>query len=1062
LPFALGTLRGFRAGSLQTIARGFDMQLTLRALRREPGVKRTGEEKHMSLSRARDARVTIRFVARTLLVATTLCFPAAARAGEESETPCGCLRNPEWLCQGDVDGNGVVNPADSGAVQSAFCIQEECDSETLCQYDLDCNGSVNPVDAGLVQALFGTCDDVKDSCGADVDIDSDNTNGSAKPDRNKDEEDIEEDAPGRFINVNDDDDDENGVRDLDEEPIGDNPPEDDPVPLVVQLGSNQAGGAWRIVYPDTIVDVYDEDNVYTPSNTAFETPLEPNPHTFRVEGIARSTNPGDVVIVVEEDCDGDETFDVSDKVVATVLQVDIDVDSDNSKKDPDFAPDRTNDEDKIEDDKTKFGRVVCVNDGDDDNDRIADYGDGYNLDGVSGNDKERADDANAKETTFVRLVVEAPKPIDLTKARFRFLYDASDPADARRVGDPPRIDPAPGRLRIWKKNGNEARKSKRVSNGGDYFAPWVEADRNKHFSFKAADIGFTEDNNRTVNLWIEGIRPSEGKGTDRIVFEVDPDGADGKAPFAPADAVRVTVVQLSVRATAGLDAQKRVFTTLDERNARGVPGAVRLAVSAVPKDVVAAADFFEWQSIDVDDPADHIHVDPTDHDKDDNDGDGTADNNDGNDNTGILVAAHVFTEVRGFAIRNQAETRTAKDVKGDADIDDGAEAPMDSFTSITGKAETAVDANKVSQVEFNATNDGGDNFRIRATLPMTLLGGNRCTVTFPPVHEDPITVWRTFNVVVYSMNKPGGGVYYPFRRGGADRERFKEFVEAYDRAYISMKLRDADTPASLGSTPEFDGTKPYRLFQGDKIGISVDGGRPVEVEFRKPRGPEIQNWTADEIATKIRVETDLARRPVDAHAVKLSNNAVKLVIRSKKEGRVSSLKLTEVGNSDAARKRLFLPVDDRVTARRTTYFKDILDDNKEIQFEEYFQLQTDYHGSERTNPANPIDTVQLIGVERQEGYFGATCRQGHSIIAVKAIVSEGGSVDKTAIHEVGHNMLAGRDDFHLKHTKTPAEVNCAFEEGTMHTHTICPRHQRLLRNSIFRKWKGTDQYDIQD
>jgi hypothetical protein len=72
-----------------------------------------------------------------------------------------CVRDPAWLCDGDVDGDGQVNPVDAGLVQSAF--GSICEQE-LCQYDLDCDGQVNPVDAGIVQALFGTCNAPRETC----------------------------------------------------------------------------------------------------------------------------------------------------------------------------------------------------------------------------------------------------------------------------------------------------------------------------------------------------------------------------------------------------------------------------------------------------------------------------------------------------------------------------------------------------------------------------------------------------------------------------------------------------------------------------------------------------------------------------------------------------------------------------------------------------------------------------------------------------------------------------------------------------------------------------------
>jgi hypothetical protein len=76
----------------------------------------------------------------------------------------GCTRQPAWVCDGDVDGNGAVNPVDVGLVQAAFCVAGSCAEQDLCQYDLDCNGAINPVDSGLVQSLFGTCDPPRDPC----------------------------------------------------------------------------------------------------------------------------------------------------------------------------------------------------------------------------------------------------------------------------------------------------------------------------------------------------------------------------------------------------------------------------------------------------------------------------------------------------------------------------------------------------------------------------------------------------------------------------------------------------------------------------------------------------------------------------------------------------------------------------------------------------------------------------------------------------------------------------------------------------------------------------------
>ena len=73
----------------------------------------------------------------------------------------GCVRDPEWVFDGDTDGDGQVNPVDSGLVQASFGSTDETD---LCQYDIDCDGQINPVDSGIVQSLFGTCEEPRSEC----------------------------------------------------------------------------------------------------------------------------------------------------------------------------------------------------------------------------------------------------------------------------------------------------------------------------------------------------------------------------------------------------------------------------------------------------------------------------------------------------------------------------------------------------------------------------------------------------------------------------------------------------------------------------------------------------------------------------------------------------------------------------------------------------------------------------------------------------------------------------------------------------------------------------------
>ena len=91
-------------------------------------------------------------------------LPIVDMGAFEFQAVGGCLRDPQWICDGDVDGDGQVNPVDAGLVQASFCAGESCAEDALCQYDMDCDGQINPVDSGIVQSLFGTCEAPRTVC----------------------------------------------------------------------------------------------------------------------------------------------------------------------------------------------------------------------------------------------------------------------------------------------------------------------------------------------------------------------------------------------------------------------------------------------------------------------------------------------------------------------------------------------------------------------------------------------------------------------------------------------------------------------------------------------------------------------------------------------------------------------------------------------------------------------------------------------------------------------------------------------------------------------------------
>ncbi len=90
-----------------------------------------------------------------------LTVEMAQEIAQTPPPPGVCVRDPAWICDGDVDGDGQVNPVDSGLVQGAIGSPDEQD---VCNYDIDCSGFINPVDVGIVQSLFGTCDAPRAVC----------------------------------------------------------------------------------------------------------------------------------------------------------------------------------------------------------------------------------------------------------------------------------------------------------------------------------------------------------------------------------------------------------------------------------------------------------------------------------------------------------------------------------------------------------------------------------------------------------------------------------------------------------------------------------------------------------------------------------------------------------------------------------------------------------------------------------------------------------------------------------------------------------------------------------
>jgi len=345
----------------------------------------------------------------------------------------------------------------------------------------------------------------------------------------------EEIIPGGFIALNDDDDDDNGTPDKDEDgPVSG---EDDLVKITLyQVSPTDLTGnvtLKKVPSDSTKIKIWENETkggtpIILPAT--YSTPSD-LPEELWVEGFEVSSSARDITLAMEYSI-ASKTFE--DKINVTVVKMDLDVDSDNNNG---FnQPARDENEDEIEDDDSKPGKYIMVNDDDNDDDGIPDFADGFNWDETNGND----DDLNSGEK-FVPLVFELKPGIDATKAKIKFTYSDSDPAGVTRSGTAPNYTytPAPGTLRIWTKDGNVSRNkaSAKAATPGDF----VEAG-----TYTAEQLGFSGTVGTKV-FYVEAIAPSASLGATRILVEVDPYGGDDPERFILGDAVRMTAIKVEIK-----------------------------------------------------------------------------------------------------------------------------------------------------------------------------------------------------------------------------------------------------------------------------------------------------------------------------------------------------------------------------------------------------------------------------------------------------------------------------------------------------------------------------------
>ena len=246
--------------------------------------------------------------------------------------------------------------------------------------------------------------------------------------------------------------------------------------------------------------------------------LDPNP---------RVSQPGDAPYDNDEDYN-DWYWGLD---VEYVGEVDLDVDSDSD--DGFSTPDRSVYEESVEDVAGQPGKVLRVNNNDDDLDGIPDYYDGFDADGLTGTADDRVMRVNGKQTIveqFVPIKLEMPAGLDPTITTFTFDYTGSAPGS-----------PVDGQVRLWRVGGDpetlhasddaeDAGVTQRTAD--HYIAP---AQR-----YSATSLGFTSDQH-VVTLWTESLRASSDPGDARIEVSID---ADDDGSSEESQAVRFSSIGL--------------------------------------------------------------------------------------------------------------------------------------------------------------------------------------------------------------------------------------------------------------------------------------------------------------------------------------------------------------------------------------------------------------------------------------------------------------------------------------------------------------------------------------
>jgi hypothetical protein len=260
--------------------------------------------------------------------------------------------------------------------------------------------------------------------------------------------------------------------------------------------------------------------------------------TLWVEGLNPSAGVGlDTIEAILDPAgpSGPNATTAHDTVRATVIDVDLDIDSDNTGLGQPVGPGGTLLEDGIEEMLSKPGKIILRNAGDVDGDGVRDFVDGYDVGAIAQGASNPANAGVNASGPFTPVTLRIPAPLDLGQVGVRLTFSTSDPAAAADANGDGQND-VPGKIRLWTKDGTVARDGRDVAAGGD----WINAGT----VYTAAQLGLAGPS-RTVTLYVEGVETTPSVGMETILVEVLPTGSI--AHPAVTDRVNYTVATVGMQ-----------------------------------------------------------------------------------------------------------------------------------------------------------------------------------------------------------------------------------------------------------------------------------------------------------------------------------------------------------------------------------------------------------------------------------------------------------------------------------------------------------------------------------